>query len=470
MNDSKLKFTSAKLKAEITKRPTFTILTDDKIENPTVLKKPPTKELNFTLPKNFDGKEVWKEYIGEVLDQGSCGSCWAYASTGILQSRFAIQSLGQINIPLSPERLVICAGDDTTINWDLENLAEYQINSTEIIKNYGCSGNTLLNAFIYLFIIGTVSSYCINDSFGDNGKFMKLSTVTEGDSRSLPLCGDVGGIYKDLCQNNWINRITGVESGSAARFFSCILFYALPNDEREIMIELFRWGPVATALSLHADFYTYDFSKIYVWDRTSVQVAGHAVQIVGWGVENGKKFWWVKNSWGKDWGINGYFKILRGENMCNIEINCYGAQPNFFYTKLDQFFKYNKFEYEITNKKYWEQILSLAYSALDILKDSGFGGGDSISGFSRRILDTRPWIDSSRIIDLETLPDFNTFIAGKISSSAGILENTKVGDSIEKIIENYTKPVKRYPYAYIIMIVILFSIFIILFTICLVTY
>jgi len=41
--------------------------------------------------------------------------------------------------------------------------------------------------------------------------------------------------------------------------------------------------------------------------------------MVGWGVENGTKYWLIENSWNKTWGDNGYFKIVRGTDECGIE-------------------------------------------------------------------------------------------------------------------------------------------------------
>ena len=48
-------------------------------------------------------------------------------------------------------------------------------------------------------------------------------------------------------------------------------------------------------------------------------MGGHAVTFVGYGEEKGTKYWKVLNSWGEDWGEDGFFRIIRGVDECGIE-------------------------------------------------------------------------------------------------------------------------------------------------------
>jgi len=97
------------------------------------------------------------------------------------------------------------------------------------------------------------------------------------------------------------------------------------RGETNIMNEIFEHGPIETAFSVYQDFLAY---KTGVYKRTSnTFLGGHAVKFVGWGVENGDKYWLVANSWNPNWGDKGFFKILRGKDECGIEDTCNGGTP-----------------------------------------------------------------------------------------------------------------------------------------------
>jgi len=101
------------------------------------------------------------------------------------------------------------------------------------------------------------------------------------------------------------------------------------------MKEIMNNGPIVVALNASPDLYYYS-EGVFITNPTDNlkqsndddQVAGwmftnHAVVCIGWGetIHDGKimKYWILKNSWGEEWGENGYFKMLRGVNLGAVE-------------------------------------------------------------------------------------------------------------------------------------------------------
>lgn len=84
-------------------------------------------------------------------------------------------------------------------------------------------------------------------------------------------------------------------------------------------------GPFEIAFDVYEDFLTY---KSGVYSHVSGKhLGGHAVRLVGWGVENDVPYWKVANSWNDDWGDNGYFRIKRGSDECGIESSGVAGVP-----------------------------------------------------------------------------------------------------------------------------------------------
>ena len=97
------------------------------------------------------------------------------------------------------------------------------------------------------------------------------------------------------------------------------------SGEQEMMEEITQNGPIVCSWSTPLSIYTHK-SGIY-FDKTGRKSFDHEVEIIGFGVENGVKFWHIKNSWGTQYADDGFFKVVRGVNNIAIETNCSWALP-----------------------------------------------------------------------------------------------------------------------------------------------
>jgi hypothetical protein len=405
---------NAKLMVTIESKPLLTILKNNNNDTEAEYNNLPKAGIgrDIQVPDSFDGREVWKGLLSPVKNQGSCGSCWAFASSSTLADRFNIQSKGQLHINLSPAKMILCdfQGKETDVlHPEIDPTVINKINK-KALKTGACRGNTLADAWRYLYTVGTNTEECIpyDKSLGGEFKFDSLSQFSK--NSKLPLCSDVSGILGDMCSDVAVNNFTGDQFGTPARFYRCLHYYTIDSNEEAIKYNIYNYGPVTTGMSIYSDFYYFDSKKsIYSWNGRGNQVGGHAIEIVGWGNEDGKKYWIIRNSWGPKWGRDGYFYISRGNNECQIEINCLAGIPDFFYPEGYIYPNLGDFLFGETN------IAKQNRTDIDT-KLNIFGGGiDPQSGYSRRILSTKPWINFHRPITLKHIPDPNSFIAGQFS-------------------------------------------------------
>eukprot|EP00761_Pharyngomonas_kirbyi_P013677 gb/GECH01013706.1/.p1 GENE.gb/GECH01013706.1/~~gb/GECH01013706.1/.p1 ORF type:complete len:500 (+),score=98.39 gb/GECH01013706.1/:1-1500(+) len=238
-----------------------------------------------TLPEHLDWRNVsGVNYVTPVRDQGTCGSCYAFASTAMFEARIRVRSLGKKTEIISPQEIVSCS--------------EY---------SQGCAGG-----FPYL-----ISKY------GQDFAVVPESCFPYQDSN-----GDQVSCSKQICDSpkRWIteHRYVGGYYGASI--------------EKLMRAEIKENGPIAVSFEVHSDFHNYK-GGIYRYSGSDEileangyrpwEPTNHVVLIVGWGVspDDGTKYWIVKNSWGKNWGENGYFRIVRGEDECAIESMPVAAEP-----------------------------------------------------------------------------------------------------------------------------------------------
>ena len=84
-----------------------------------------------------------------------------------------------------------------------------------------------------------------------------------------------------------------------------------------MMQEIYQRGPIACGIAVTEEFENY--TQGIFQDKTGDLNIVHDISIVGYGVENGIKYWVVRNSWGSHWGESGFARVIRGVNNLAIE-------------------------------------------------------------------------------------------------------------------------------------------------------
>jgi len=253
--------------------------------------------------------------IGDIRDQSNCGCCWAFGGAEAASDRMCIATNATLMLPLSAQ--------DVCFNSNFD----------------GCDGGQ----------IDTPWSYIKSDGVVTGGQYQGSGPFGKGlcSSFSLPHCHHHGPQGADPypaegapgCPSEQSPQgPTQCDSDAAAphnNFAGDKYTYTgqtqSASGETDIQKMIMSGGPVETAFTVYSDFENYAGG---IYHHVSGSMAGgHAVKMVGWGVENGQKYWKVANSWNPYWGEKGYFRIRRGNNEGGIEDQVIGSAPDAKWSK-----------------------------------------------------------------------------------------------------------------------------------------
>ena len=199
-----------------------------------------------------------KGAVTGVKNQGQCGSCWAFSATGSLEGQHFLKK-GQL-VSLSEQNLVDCSGK---------------------YGNDGCGGGLMDNAFRYIKANSGIDT-----------------------EKSYPYRA-----HNEKC------RFKANDVGA-----TCTGYVDVKHKDEDALKQAVQTiGPISVAIDAgHQSFQLYKHGVYYERECSQTKL-DHGVLAVGFGTEDGKDYWLVKNSWGKDWGMEGYIMMSRDrDNNCGI--------------------------------------------------------------------------------------------------------------------------------------------------------
>ncbi|KAL3990667.1 Cathepsin B-like cysteine proteinase 6 [Acanthocheilonema viteae] len=278
---------------------------------------PPIQHSVSYIPESFDARKNWPECasLKNIRDQSSCGSCWAIAAVEAMSDRICIMSKGKLQVTLSADDLISCCK----------------------ICGFGCYGGEPMAAWKYWISSGIVTGSNYTNHAGCRPYPFPPCEHHNNKTHYEPCKHDLYPTPKcdRKCDKNY------KKSYKADKYYGKQAYH-VENDVESIQKEIMTLGPVEASFEVYSDFLQYT-GGIYKHVAGSMG-GGHAVKLLGWGIDQGVPYWLAANSWNTDWGENGYFRILRGINECGIESGIVAGIPK--RSAKSKFYGINEFSTE----------------------------------------------------------------------------------------------------------------------------
>ncbi|KAK6025605.1 papain family cysteine protease, partial [Ostertagia ostertagi] len=260
-----------------------------------------TKDLDIDIPESFDSREEWPncESIKVIRDQSSCGKC--IGSPQDPAGRLELLKRCRIEFVLPPR--------------ERSSLAYF------ILSIFSCNGGDPLAAWKYWVRDGIVTGSNFTANQGCKPYPFPPCEHHSNKTHYDPCRHDLFPTPK--CEKKCVPTYNE-KSYNEDKYYGRNA-YGVKDDVTAIQKEILTHGPVEVAFEVYEDFLNYA-GGVYV--HTGGRLGGgHAVKMIGWGVDQGMPYWLVANSWNTDWGEDGYFRILRGVDECGIESGVVGGVP-----------------------------------------------------------------------------------------------------------------------------------------------
>lgn len=280
--------------------------------DPNIATSAPPERLLASYPFSYDLRSAYPGCwsISYIRHQGQCGSCWAVAGATSLSDRTCTYK------PFFWFLSIIQITKRSYSYQDPLECCSASVCGTG--PNKGCNGGQLVGPFKY----GVQTGIVTGENYGNTTNCKNYFLSPWAGTATAPSCKlycTTSGYGKTYAADK--RKISGYTVYSKNSIGSSGVAKAMQSA-------IYNRGTVSAYLDVYNDFFAYS-QGVYTKSVGAVFKGGHAVRVIGWGSQSIINFGWFKialgpywiaaNSWGTNWGINGFFYIRRGSNEVNIE-------------------------------------------------------------------------------------------------------------------------------------------------------